>query len=292
MKKKNILFVLACCAALTAGTAFAQPMLVAQPFGAQFYVQASSALPAGWFATYDGRPVASVNGTWVYGASTGTMLVPTGYVVGRTPGNIVAAIPAIGAFVAAPAPVHHVQVVPVVVTNIVTPVVMEVGSPLQQNMRQQNRERNRTHSGAPAETNRAQPSHASYIVAPAVTSVAAVPTHVPAWLGNPAFMSVGAWKHVDRMGMLEKPRLPIAWKGSSPSVLFVWTGKSWYQMNANSKEGDLKISDVLSGALYSIVRMANTNNFVWNDSETPALANQAAIWGYEWVGRVAPSNLR
>ncbi|MDI9369811.1 MAG: hypothetical protein GX181_07885 [Synergistaceae bacterium] len=131
--------------------------------------------------------------------------------------------------------------------------------------------------------------------APSVQSVAVVPhtitpTYVPEWATQSAFTSIGAWNRlVDRMGILEKPRTPIAWKGDRPKVLYVWTGKSWYQIRAG-KESLAIPSELIKGHVYSLMRMVNTNNFTWKDADSAILANQAAVWGYIWMGRITPAD--
>lgn len=262
---------------IVASSAFANPVLVVQPDGrTQFFVQATSILPANWYLTYDNRPAAKTSeGVWVYGIVSGNAVIPTTYIVGATPLNVLAAIPIVSTPVVGNT-VQHVQIVPLF-PNTGAPVVMERSAfeNMQKNIGgQQSRNNAGKQSG--------QTPSAPQTIAP-------VTVHVPEWLSVPAFMSMGAWKHVDRMGLLEKPRTPVAWGGDSPDTLFVWTGKSWFQMRVGENEN---ISDVLKNNLYSIVRMANNNHFKWNDEETPVLANQAAVWGKTWVGRIAPSNLR
>ena len=47
-------------------------------------------------------------------------------------------------------------------------------------------------------------------------------TYIPDWTFRYDFMVIGNWKGtVDRIGVLNKPAVPVAWKGSSPKVLYV-----------------------------------------------------------------------
>jgi hypothetical protein len=119
-----------------------------------------------------------------------------------------------------------------------------------------------------------------------VAAVASVVPVIPWWMVHPTFLEVSRWSAmVDRMAILDKPRVPVAWKGDVPSVLFAWTGKNWYAMKS---PGDgLGAAEILRHNIYSLVRMVNQNGFLWNDGETPALANQATIWGYLWMGHLA-----
>lgn len=121
-----------------------------------------------------------------------------------------------------------------------------------------------------------------------ISTGATVPT-VPQWLADTNFTVISKWgKMVNRMAVLNRPRIPLAWKGDRPEVLYGWTGKSWYQMRCRKDEFP---AETLKRHVYELTRMANENNFKWNDSDTALLAAQAPVWGYLWMGRVAPINL-
>ncbi len=112
---------------------------------------------------------------------------------------------------------------------------------------------------------------------------------VPVWLANSNFTVVAQWSRmVDRMAVLHRPRVPLAWKGDNPSVIYAWTGKSWYQMVCKETESP---AESLKRYVYELTRMVNQNGFHWNDSDTAVLAAQAPVWGFLWMGRVAPINL-
>ncbi len=121
-----------------------------------------------------------------------------------------------------------------------------------------------------------------------VSAVSPIPL-VPFWLQNPDFLRVAGWHLlVDRMGMLERPRVPLAWKGDSPPCVFAWTGKTWYKMLAREGESAGEVLRRHGETLQTFVRQ---NGFLWNDADTPTLANQAAVWGFLWMGRMAPLNM-
>ena len=110
--------------------------------------------------------------------------------------------------------------------------------------------------------------------------------YVPGWLMNGNFTSVARWRHqVNRMAMLDKPRVPLAWKGDNPEVVFAWTGRSWYAMRTREAGGP---AEVLRNNIYALTRMVNQNGLHWNDADTPILANQSFVWGYLWMGRISP----
>lgn len=231
-----------------------EPLLVAQPAyaGMNFHVYRPYNMPEGWFVTFDGYPVhKSPSGVWVYGTYDGVSLTPTNYVVGSVHPQSLSIVQ-----YAPSAQVSSLREVPV------TP-ILPVLQP------------------AP------QPAPIAQIPAQSAT---VPPTYVPQWAVQASFTSIAAWnKLVDRMGILEKPRTPIAWKGDRPEALYVWTGKSWYQILSRSDTRE-KPSEMIKGHLYALTRMINTNNFHWKDIDTALLANQAALWGYLWMGRIAPSN--
>jgi hypothetical protein len=111
--------------------------------------------------------------------------------------------------------------------------------------------------------------------------------YVPAWLTDPNFCAVSQWGlRVDRMALLDKPRLPVAWRGTNPEVIFGWTGRYWYQMRVRSGATPL---ETLAENLYALTMFAGENGgYRWNDLDTPILANQATVWGFMWLGRLTP----
>ncbi|WP_157367233.1 hypothetical protein [Aminiphilus circumscriptus] len=240
------------------GHLIAEPVLVTQPAyaGMSFYVYRPYNMPAGWFVTFDGYPVMKAkDGKWIYGFYDGKGIVPSGYVVGSVVPGAVQLMPLFPSQGAAPSP------------GTVQPQSEGAFSP-------------GVVVQAPADVVAAAPPSVP------VTAVASAVPVVPWWMVHPTFLEVSRWNAlVDRMAILDKPRVPIAWKGDAPSVLFAWTGKSWYAMKS---PGDgLGVADILRHNIYSLVRMVNQNGFLWNDAETPALANQATIWGYLWMGHLA-----
>lgn len=112
-------------------------------------------------------------------------------------------------------------------------------------------------------------------------------TYMPDWAFDSRFTAIGGWRNqVDRMGILHKPNVPVAWKGERPKVIFVWTGANWYQIKM--QHGDRPV-DALRRELYSLVRMVNSHQFRWYAQDTPVLTEYAVTWGYYWMGEVVPS---
>jgi len=148
------------------------------------------------------------------------------------------------------------------------------------------------------------PSHAGlspYVVqlaaaspVPLTQTVAVAPVAVeraPMWL-SVNFMALGNWRrNVDRVGLLARPSIPVAWRGMWPQVLYAWTGSSWYQMIANEGE---RPGDVLRRNLYVLTRLTHQNgNRQWRAPEDVAfLTNRTAQWGFIWMGIVGPNPTR
>lgn len=123
------------------------------------------------------------------------------------------------------------------------------------------------------------------VVAAAAPAVAVVaPVYVPFWVQNPNFLAIGGWgRSVDRIGVLGKPAVPVAWRGRRPEVIYAWTGRSWYQISLREWEHPV---DALRGKLYELTCMSNKNNTVWTDQDMNVLAQHAAVWGYQWMGQI------
>ena len=109
-------------------------------------------------------------------------------------------------------------------------------------------------------------------------------TYIPDWTFNYSFMVIGNWKgSVDRIGVLNNPAVPVAWKGSSPKVLYVWVGNGWHQLNLMSGQ---RPRQALIRENHKIRRLLRQTNFQWYEQDMPILAQQARAWGYYWLGAI------
>ena len=118
----------------------------------------------------------------------------------------------------------------------------------------------------------------------------------PAWMQKERFQEISRWRHrVDRIGILEKPRVPIAWRGDRPSVIFLWTGKEWARINGRrvlirgnilGRSTTEKASSSLRRTREEIEQFLTEKGFVWHEADTPALASQTAHWRYAWADTV------
>ncbi len=111
-------------------------------------------------------------------------------------------------------------------------------------------------------------------------------TYIPDWTYNSKFMAIGNWKNsVDRIGILHKPAVPVAWKGNSPQVIYLWTGQTWHQILVKDRP-----VNTLRGKFYEITKLVKSHraksNFTWYDDDTPVLAQQTSDWGYYWMGEI------
>ncbi|MDR2522401.1 MAG: hypothetical protein LBC93_01685 [Synergistaceae bacterium] len=231
----------------------AEPLLVQQPpyAGMTFYVYRPYGMPKGWYMTFDGYPVfKNKDGVWVYGAYHGPNLVPTHYVVGSVIPSMAGLTP-----YATPAQISSFTVWQPPVRSLPEEPYTAVRQP--------------------------QIKHQSR-----AADLPIYPTYTPEWLFDRHFMAVGKWKgSVDRLGVLHRLGTPVAWKGNSPNVLYVWTGEMWYSIMA--REGQ-RPAGVLKENLYFLTRRTKRNGFVWYEADVPLLAQQAAVWGYYWMGEVMP----
>lgn len=122
------------------------------------------------------------------------------------------------------------------------------------------------------------------------------PGRTSAWMQKERFQEISRYRHrVDRVGILENPRVPIAWRGERPSVIFVWTGKEWARVNGRrvliranifGRTATEKVSASLRRTREEIDLFLTENGFKWHEGDTPALASQAAHWRYAWVDTV------
>lgn len=109
-------------------------------------------------------------------------------------------------------------------------------------------------------------------------------TYIPDWTYNPNFMAIGNWKgSVDRIGVLNNPAAPIAWKGEHPKVLYIWTGRTWYQLDVEESRTPV---NAIRRDYVNLRRFIRGSGFKWYEQDMPILAQQAKAWGYYWLGEI------
>ena len=113
-------------------------------------------------------------------------------------------------------------------------------------------------------------------------------SYVPDWTFRHDFMTIGTWKGtVDRMGVLDEPAVPVAWKGRNPKVVYVWVGNGWYQVDV--KDGQTA-KRALIHDLPKLKRLLRQTDFKWYEQDMPILTQQAKAWGYYWLGEIHIKN--
>ena len=257
--KKFCLFFFAVCLTISLRTTpalaklyLAEPVLVTTPSyaGMRFYVYKPYDTPKDWYVTFDGYPVRkNKDGVWVYGTFAGPNLMPSHYIVGSVVPSAAGLVP-----YANPVQISSMATLPqpqLVIQASPTVVYCEThGLPMLE-------------------------------CCGAVTS-----TYMPDWLFNGRFMALGRWKDsVDRIGILHRLNIPVAWSGNYPKVIYAWNGNGWYQMMASEGQRPAR---VLRSNLYTLTQQVNHNGFIWYEADMPVLSQQAAQWGYYWMGEVMP----
>ena len=106
------------------------------------------------------------------------------------------------------------------------------------------------------------------------------------WTQNSNFTAIGKWrKTVGKMGVLYRPKIPVAWKGNYPEVIYAWTGLQWRQLTP--KNSHTTAVNILRREIYDLTVSANKlNRLEWTDDDSHVLAQYAAMWGYEWIGQI------
>ena len=110
-----------------------------------------------------------------------------------------------------------------------------------------------------------------------------------AWQQSEKFNEISRWRfRVDRMGMLNEPRVPIAWKGSHPYEVYFWTGSEWARVRRQRAafEWVETYDDILAHAQESIQEVLAERDYRWNEADTPSLAANASLFRYRWMGDI------
>ena len=108
----------------------------------------------------------------------------------------------------------------------------------------------------------------------------------PDWTQNSNFMAIGKWQNsIDRIGVLNSPMMPVAWKGDFPEVIYAWTGLQWQQLDA--KSSGVKALSTLRRGIYDLNKHATkVNMHYWTDDDVSVLSQYSVMWGYQWMGLI------
>ena len=234
-------------------------ILVNQPAynSMSFYVYKPVNLHKDFYVTYDGYLVYKAeNGIWHYGSAEKNGIIKTGYVVGSVIPSVVKLNP-YDSKISSVAPIYNPTIKK---ERKITPV-------------------KKTESKS--ENVYVPPAYALEVYEPVILSPNAVD-----WTKNSNFMAIGKWqKSIDRIGILEKPQTPVAWKGDYPEVIYAWTGLQWRQLNARGK--NISAVSTLRRENYSLTVQTNKLNILrWSDYDSHVLSQYSLMWGYKWLGMV------
>ena len=108
----------------------------------------------------------------------------------------------------------------------------------------------------------------------------------PDWTQNSNFMAIGRWQNsIDRIGVINRPMIPVAWKGDFPEAIYAWTGLQWRQLDTKTKHTSA-LSTLRRQAydLNEYVRKVNMHR--WTDDDMHVLSQYSVMWGYEWMGLI------
>lgn len=251
-------------------------ILVTQPayHSMNFYVYKPDSVPGEFYSTFDGYLVyRDVKGIWNYASVEKSGIIKTAYVVGSVIPSVVKLKP-YDAKVSSVAPVLDTDKVPASMTikpagalispndsislELNTPEILEIDvTPITKPEIKYEK----------TQKNQYIPPSADYIQ-------------------NSDFMAISKWKNsVDRIGVLDNPKIPIAWKGDYPEVIYAWTGIQWYQISPRKKHASAL--SIIRRENYNLVIHANKANALnWNDNDSYILSQYAMRWGYQWLGDI------
>ena len=107
---------------------------------------------------------------------------------------------------------------------------------------------------------------------------------VSAWMTDPRFTAVGDWRvTVDRMGLMDQPRVPVAWKGDKPSVVYAWGGDGWFTLRPEELESP---QDVLGRSRSLLLARTKETGWVLGKESEQYLPVQVRSWRFQWLGTV------
>lgn len=247
---------------LSSGTAISaeKPLRVNQPayHSMSFYVYKPVNVPKDFYVTFDGYLVyKDAKGVWNYGSAEKSGITKTGYVVGSVLPSVVRL---------KPYNVKISSVAPVLGSNrVIEPSLMPTVRP------------------------ESKADRIIYIPPDYYSEVyrsKPLTPNVSDWTQNTNFMAVSKWqKSITKMGVLSRPKMPVAWKGDFPEVVYVWNGLQWVQVTSRSPTATAR--KTLRREIYDLTVGKNRlNRLHWTDDDSHVLAQYSAMWGYEWLGEI------
>ena len=225
----------------------------------KFYVYKPVNLPKEYYVTYDGYLVyRDEKGVWNYGSAEKAGITKTGYVVGSVIPSVVKLKP------------YNVKI------SSVAP--LYTSQP-------------RVQTSQPQAQTESQPKYPRIVYMPPASGLelytpSELSPNNPDWTQNSNFMAIGKWQNsIDRIGVINRPMMPVAWKGEFPEVIYAWTGLQWKQIEP--KTSNTKAISTLRREIYNLSRYARKVNMLhWTDDDSHVLSQYSVMWGYEWMGLI------
>ena len=294
MKK---IFVYAALFMIFTGNAYgADAILVNQPAynAMNFYVYRPSNISEEFYATYDGYLVyKDAKGVWNYASCEKSGIKKTSYVVGSVIPSVVKLKP-YDAKISSVNPVltdfedNSVKIRPagtrvapdeIISLELDTPEVLRIDvTPITKPGLKKESKRESTRAVYTPPTS----DQGIYMMPDVLAQNAS--DHVQ--ITNSNFAAIGRWRNsVDRIGVLDRPKIPVAWKGEYPAIIYAWTGIQWRQIKARGKH--ISALSTLRSKIYDLTVHANKLNALnWDDNDTNILSQYAMRWGYQWLGQL------
>ncbi len=221
----------------------------------RFYVYKPGNLPRDFYVTFDGYLVyKGSKGVWYYGSAEKSGLTKTGYVVGSVLPYVVRLKP------------YNAKI------SSVAPIL---GS---------NKVIDNPETSPDSKSNRVV--YMPQEMYTELYSPSMMTPNAADWTQNSNFMAISKWqKSVNKIGVLYRPAIPVAWKGDFPEVVYAWTGQNWRQLTAKVPHSTAR--SILRRGIYDLTVYTNkVNRLRWTEDDSHVLAQYAAMWGYEWAGQI------
>ena len=230
-----------------------------------FYVYKPVNLPKEFYVTFDGYLVyTDSKGVWHYGSAEKNGIIKTGYVVGSVIPSVV---------MLKPYDAKISSLAPVLGSNkTVEPAKKKITPSATKNENEKLKSNTIVYM---------PPASRFEMYTPVVLSPNATD-----WTQNSNFMAIGKWqKVIEYIGVLDKPRVPIAWKGEYPDIIYAWNGLHWRQILSKGK--NISAMSTLRREIYNLtVNTRKVNILRWTEDDTHVLSQYSAMWGYKWLGQI------
>lgn len=267
-------------------------VLVTQPayHSMNFYVYKPSGVPSEFYATFDGYLVyKDIQGIWHYASVEKSGITKTGYVVGSVIPSVVKLKP-YNATVSSVAPILGTDKTPEPIA--IKPAGMRISSNESISMELNSPEILEIDVTPITGTETRAQKSPRILYTPPVANLEIYNTssniqNTPDWTRDSNFLAIGKWQNsIDRIGMLDNPKMPAAWKGDYPEVIYVWTGIQWYQILAKTKHASA-LSTIRREKYNLILHTNKLNALNWTDEDSFTLSRYAMTWGYQWLGQIS-----